>query len=80
VRPTGGFARPVALSVSGCPSGAGCSVSATTLTPTGGTYPTSTLRVQAGSSTPRGTYSLRITARTTSPTLERTVTVPVTVT
>ena len=80
VSPTGGFARPVALTLSGCPSGAACSATPSTLTPTGGAYPTSTLRVQASSSTPRGTYSLRITARTTSPTIERTATVAVTVT
>ena len=80
VSPTGGFARPATVVMSGCPSAATCTLTPSTLTPSGGVYPSATLRVAAGGSTPRGSYRLRLTARTTSPTLERTATVTVTVT
>ena len=79
INTTGGFARPVSLSLSGCPSGGSCTLTTSTLTPSGTTYPTATLRVQAGTSTRSGSYTVRVTARTTSPTVERTATVPVTV-
>ena len=68
--PTGGFARPVSLSLSGCPSAATCTLSPSTLTPSGGAYPTATLRVQAGASTPAGQLQrCAIAGRTTSPTM-----------
>jgi tripartite motif-containing protein 71 len=79
INPTGGFARPVSLSLSGCPSAASCGLTRASLTPSGGTYPTATLRVVAGSTTPAGAYTLRVTARTTGPTVERTANVPITV-
>jgi DNA-binding beta-propeller fold protein YncE len=77
--PTGGFARPVALSLSGCPVASTCTLTTGTLTPSAGAYPTATLRVQAGTTTPVGSYTLRVTARTTLPTIARTADVAISV-
>jgi DNA-binding beta-propeller fold protein YncE len=79
VTPTGGFDRPVALSLSGCPAGATCSLSTTTLTPSGGAYPTATLRIVTSATTTRGSYSVRIAGNTTSPTIPKTAHVAATV-
>ena len=79
VSPTGGFTRPVTLSLSGCPANASCSIGPNPLTPSGTTYPAASLKIYPRSSTPRGAYTLRITGKTTSPTIQRVATVTVTV-
>ena len=70
VTPTGGFSRPVSLRA-GCPSRATCTLSTPTLTPSGGVYPTATLRITPSSSTPVGAASVLIDGTTTSPTTKR---------
>jgi hypothetical protein len=80
VTPTGGFARPVSLTLSGCPKGATCTLSTSTLTPSAGVYPTATLRIATSGATPVGNASVRVAGATTSPTISRAAYVALTVT
>jgi hypothetical protein len=70
----GGFTGPVALSVSGLPSGATATFTPATVTTSG----TSTLAVRTTTGTARGTFTLRIAG--TSGSLSHQVTVSLTVT
>jgi uncharacterized protein (TIGR03118 family) len=58
VSPQMGFSAPVSLSCTGLPSGATCSFSPTSVTPTAGAVASSTLTVSTSPSTPIGTYGL----------------------
>ena len=68
----GGYSTPVALSVSGLPSGAGASFSSNPVTPGG----SSTLTVTTSGSAPRGTFALTITGASGG--LQKTTTVSLT--
>jgi len=73
--PFNGFTGTVSLAVSGCPSGATCSLSPASLgLPPAGN---STLTVQTTSSTPQGTYTVTITGTSGSITQSTTVTLSV---
>jgi len=75
VTPFNGFSGTVSLTVSGCPTGATC-----TMNPTSVTVPpaeNSTLNVSTSSSTPAGTYTLTITGTSGSLTQSTTVTLVV---
>jgi len=75
VNPVNGYSGTVNLSVSsGCPTGATCSISPSSVGPP---YNPSTLTVQTGSSTPRGTYTINIQG--TDGTLTHTTSVSLTV-
>ena len=75
VTPSGGFAGPVVLSVTGLPAGASASFSPDSLSGSGAS--SSRLTVTTGSTTPTGSYRLTITG--TSGGLQRTTTVTVNV-
>jgi hypothetical protein len=73
--PFNGFSGAVSFAVTGCPTGATC-----TLNPTSVSLPpagNSTLTVQTGSSTPQGSYVLTITATSGSITTSTSVTLTV---
>jgi hypothetical protein len=73
--PFNGYSGTVNLSVSGCPTGATCSVNPTSLTlPPAGN---STLTVQTSSSTPTGNYTVTVTGNDGSVTHTTSVTVAV---
>jgi hypothetical protein len=73
--PFNGFSGTVNLSVSGCPTGATCSVNPTSLTlPPAGN---STLTVQTSSSTPTGNYTVTVSGNDGSVTHTTSVTVAV---
>jgi hypothetical protein len=76
VTPFNGFAGTVGLTVSGCPTGATCTLNPTSITvpPTG----SSTLTVATTSATPTGTYTLTITGTSGSTSQSATVTLVVT--
>jgi hypothetical protein len=74
ITPSNGFSGTVSFSVSGLPSGASASFTPSTISGQG----TSTLNVATSSSTPAGSYALKITGSTAS--LSHRVTVNLTVT
>jgi len=76
VTPSGGFAAPVALSVTGLPAGATASFSPAQLQPgAGGAYPASTLTVSTAKSTQAGTFTLTVRGTGGSPARSHTATV-----
>jgi len=74
VNPVNGYNNTVTLSVSGCPTGATCSISPSSVGPP---YNPSTLTVSTSSSTPGGSYT--ITIKGTDGTLTHTASVALTV-
>jgi hypothetical protein len=70
VNPLNGYSNTVNLSVSGCPTGATCTINPSSVPPP---YSPSTLNVATSSSTPGGTYT--ITIQGTDGTLTRTTSV-----
>jgi subtilisin family serine protease len=71
--PVGGFAGPVALSLTGVPSGTSVSFTPNPVAASG----SSTLRVTPGGLTPRGTFTLRVTGTSGALTHQATVTLVV---
>lgn len=74
VNPLDGYSNTVSLTVSGCPTGATCTLNPTSVSPP---YAPSTLTVSTTSSTPGGTFTLTITG--TDGTLTHTTSVTLTV-
>jgi len=75
ITPSGGFSGKVTFGVDGLPNNATPSFSPSTVTGSGST----TLRITTRSNTPRGTYTLTITGTCSSPSLEHTTSVKLTV-